>query len=96
MLSCHDLAHHHASDYIDGQLSWRDRFRVRLHLLICVHCRHFIHQLKLVRKVLRRSDALPDAGEGKPDQAALQRLSDELHQLHDSLSQAAGPQSEDR
>ena len=96
MLSCHDLAHHHASDYIDGQLGWRDRLRVRLHLLICVHCRNFIHQLKLVRTVLRRSDNLPGTDERKPDQAALQRLTEELHQLHDSLSQSERPHSEDR
>ena len=96
MLSCQDLSHHHASDYIDGQLGWRDRLRVHFHLLICVHCRRFVQQLKLVRKVLRRSDNLPDGTDHEPDQAAVQSLSEQLHQLHDSLSQSAGPHSEDR
>jgi anti-sigma factor ChrR (cupin superfamily) len=96
MLSCHDLSHHHASDYIDGQLSWRTRFRVRLHLLICVHCRDFIHQLKMVRKVLRRSDELPGGRDREPDQAALQSLSEQLHQLHGSISQSSTPPSRDR
>lgn len=96
MLSCNDLAHHHASDYIDGQLSWRDRLRVHFHLLICVHCRRFVQQLKLVRKVLRRSDNLPDGTDHEPDQAALRSLSEQLHQLHDSQSQSTTPPADDR
>ena len=39
MLSCRELAHRHASDYLDGQLGWRARLGVRYHLLICDHCR---------------------------------------------------------
>ena len=74
MLSCNDLAHHHASDYLDGQLGWRDRLRVRFHLFICVHCRRFIQQLKQVREVLRRSDHLQDGGDRDSDPAAVQRL----------------------
>ena len=96
MLSCNDLAHHHASDYLDGQLGWRDRLRVRFHLFICVHCRRFIQQLKQVREVLRRSDHLQDGGDRDSDPAAVQRLSEQLHQLHDSLSQSERPHSEDR
>jgi anti-sigma factor ChrR (cupin superfamily) len=96
MLSCHDLAHQHASDYIDGQLGWRNRLRVRLHLLMCVHCRRFIRQLKLVRKVLHSSDNLPAGGDSEPPQVALASLSEQLHQLHESLSKSAAPPSEDR
>lgn len=53
MLSCRELAHRHASDYLDGQLGWRQRVGVRYHLLICDHCRRFIAQLRKVRTLLR-------------------------------------------
>lgn len=53
MLSCRELAHRHASDYLDGQLGWRKRVGVRYHLLICDHCRRFIAQLRKVRTLLR-------------------------------------------
>ena len=96
MLSCHDLAHHHASDYIDGQLGWRAGLRVRLHLLVCVHCRHFVHQLRLVRKVLRRRDHQPDSSDRESHQVALQSLSEQLHQLHDSQPRATTSHADDR
>lgn len=54
MLSCHDLAHKYASDYIDGQLNWRQRLAVSMHLLICVKCRRFVTQLRLVCKVVKQ------------------------------------------
>ncbi len=53
MLTCRELAHRHASDYVDGQLGWRARLSVRFHLLICDHCRRFLAQLRQVRKLLR-------------------------------------------
>lgn len=56
MLNCRDLAHKHASDYIDHQLNWRVRTAVRLHLLLCNQCRRFIRQLRQVRAVLRQRE----------------------------------------
>ena len=53
MLSCRELAHRHASDYLDGQLNWRVGLGVRWHLLICAHCRRFVAQLRKVRTLLR-------------------------------------------
>ncbi len=53
MLTCRELAHRHASDYLDDQLGWRARLGVRYHLLICDHCRRFIAQLRKVRVLLR-------------------------------------------
>lgn len=52
MLTCRDVAHRHASDFIDGQLSWRARLGVRLHLLLCDNCNRFIAQLRKVRVLL--------------------------------------------
>lgn len=72
MLSCRELNEHHASDYVDGRLSLRARLSVRMHLAVCSHCRRFMHQLRLVKAVMRRKpDAtLPDS-EAKPLAARL-------------------------
>lgn len=61
MLSCHELAHKASSDYIDGHLNWREQLAVRLHLFLCVNCRRFIRQLRLVKStLLRRADVVSD------------------------------------
>lgn len=57
MLSCKDLVAQ-SSDFLDGQLSLRERLGVRAHLAMCRHCRRFIRQMKVSQQVLRR---LPDA-----------------------------------
>jgi len=41
---CRDLARI-ASDYIDGELGPMDRVSVKMHLLMCGHCRTFIGNL---------------------------------------------------
>jgi len=72
MLSCRELHQQHASNYLDGYLPWRKRLVVATHLAMCSACRRFMHQLKLVKAVLReRPDtALPDS-EAKPLAARL-------------------------
>ncbi len=57
MLSCKDLVAQ-SSDFLDGQLSLRERLGVRAHLAMCRHCRRFIRQMKVTQRVLRQ---LPDA-----------------------------------
>ena len=52
MLTCRELVQSRASDYLDSQLNWRARAGVRFHLLICHHCRRFMHQLARVRGLL--------------------------------------------
>ena len=76
MLSCRDLANRVASDYVDGQLGWRARFGVRLHLAMCEHCRRFIRQLKQVRTIIstRGEPPVPDTSD-----AQLQDLAAQLH-----------------
>ncbi len=56
MLSCKDLVAQ-SSDFLDGQLSLRERLGVRAHLAMCRHCRRFIRQMKVTQRVLRQ---LPD------------------------------------
>ncbi len=59
MLTCRELVQTRASDYIDSQLNWRQRAGIRLHLLICDHCRRFIRQLELVRRILAHRPETP-------------------------------------
>ncbi len=57
MLSCKELVAN-SSDFLDSQLSLRQRLAVRMHLAMCYRCRRFIKQMGLSQRVLR---ALPDA-----------------------------------
>jgi hypothetical protein len=57
MLTCKALTQHHANDYFDHQFTPRQRFGVRVHLMLCRHCGRFVKQLLVVRYVLRRSRA---------------------------------------
>ena len=59
MLTCKELAQLHASDYLDNRLTGWQRFNVRLHLAMCSHCRRFMRQMKLVRKVLSHKPEKP-------------------------------------
>ena len=46
MLSCKEVTER-AGDWTDGQLSWRERLAMRLHLLLCAFCRRFLKQYQL-------------------------------------------------
>lgn len=46
MMMCRDIAES-ASDYLEHKLPFRRRVSVRLHLLMCKHCRTFVEQLKV-------------------------------------------------
>lgn len=51
MLSCKQSSQL-VSKSLDRPLTWRERFAVRLHLLICVYCRRYASQLRWIRKQL--------------------------------------------
>jgi anti-sigma factor ChrR (cupin superfamily) len=57
MLNCKTLTQQHASDFLEHQLPMRQRFSIRLHLVLCKNCRRFVNQLQLVRGVLQRRQA---------------------------------------
>ena len=61
MLTCKELVAH-SSDYLDGQLTLRQRLAVRAHLAMCGNCRRFIRQMKLTQAVIRQmpEDELPE------------------------------------
>lgn len=52
MLMCRDLARI-ASDYIDGELGTMDKVSVKMHLLMCGHCRTFIGNLRESVELMR-------------------------------------------
>jgi len=56
MLTCKEQVAR-SSDYLDGQLSFRERLMVRHHLLFCPNCRRFIRQMRLLQATLK---ALPE------------------------------------
>jgi predicted anti-sigma-YlaC factor YlaD len=51
-----------ASDYLDGQLSFREKLLVRHHLMFCPNCRRFIRQMRLMQQTLRvlPEEAVPE------------------------------------
>ena len=53
MVTCKELVAH-SSDYLDGQLTLRQRLAVRAHLAMCGNCRRFIRQMKLTQAVIRQ------------------------------------------
>lgn len=53
MLTCKELVAH-SSDFLDGQLTLRQRIAVRAHLAMCGNCRRFIRQMKLTQAVIRQ------------------------------------------
>ena len=45
MLKCKEVVDR-ADALVDGTpLSWRERFALRMHLLMCHHCRRYVRQL---------------------------------------------------
>ena len=53
MLSCKE-ASRLISQSLDRRLSWKERFNLRLHLLICDVCKRFSYQLDLMRQAIRQ------------------------------------------
>lgn len=54
MLSCHEVQQR-ADALVDGDpLSFRERMALRMHLLMCHHCRRFVRQLRQLVASLRR------------------------------------------
>jgi predicted anti-sigma-YlaC factor YlaD len=49
MRSCRDISAL-VSQGLDKKLSWRERFTVRMHLMMCTRCRNFQTQTLFIRK----------------------------------------------
>ena len=48
MLTCKE-ATQLISKSLDHQLNWRERFKVRVHLITCKYCKRFLKQLTVLR-----------------------------------------------
>lgn len=66
MLTCKEQVAR-SSDYLDGQLSFRETLMVRHHLLFCPNCRRFMRQMRVMQATLK---ALPDKPEEGVDALA--------------------------
>jgi predicted anti-sigma-YlaC factor YlaD len=60
MLTCKEQVAR-SSDYLDGQLSFREKLMVRHHLMFCPNCRRFIRQMKLLQATLKAMPQTPEA-----------------------------------
>ena len=72
MIGCSELTRMVASDALADAPWWR-RAAVRLHLLMCRHCRGYVQQIDMIGKEVRQTVAATDA-----DEAALERLEQTL------------------
>ena len=53
MLNCREITEL-SSDYLDGCYHGRKKLQIRLHLMICRHCRRFQRHLSHTRELSRR------------------------------------------
>lgn len=56
MITCRHVFDH-ASNYLEGPVSLRERILLVTHLIICKHCRRYIRQLKLAAGIAARIPA---------------------------------------
>jgi len=74
-LKCEESTHI-VSDSLDRELSWVERWAVRLHYISCWSCRRFGKQIRLLREsLLNRPD---QTGEPTLSPNALQRIRDAI------------------
>ena len=67
MLMCKDLAEI-ASDYIDGELGTPQNLAIRMHLMMCRHCRSFIGNLRVSTDLMQAHSSVT------PDEALMRRI----------------------
>lgn len=79
MLTCQEVARAIASDEMTTA-GWRQRLAVKLHLLMCRHCRRYAHQMHAIGDAARQFFA-----EDSTDASSSERLrSSILGQISDS------------
>ncbi|OAE11362.1 anti-sigma factor [Pseudomonas simiae] len=74
MLTCKEQVAR-SSDYLDGQLTFRERLLVRHHLMFCANCRRFIRQMRLMQATLK---IMPEAPVKDADALAEQLAAERL------------------
>jgi hypothetical protein len=77
MLSCREVTTLHAADEIQ-HATWKTRMGVRLHLMMCRHCRRYVRELARIGAAVRALYAgVPDQAR---DEALLRRVIDSLRE----------------
>ncbi|MGO1749045.1 MAG: zf-HC2 domain-containing protein [Marinobacter sp.] len=71
MLMCKDLAGI-ASDYIDGELTGQQNLSVKMHLMMCKHCRTFIGNLRASTELMKAHSS------GKPNEEFMRRIDERV------------------
>lgn len=71
MLMCRGLAEI-ASDYIDDELTGSQKLSVKMHLMMCKHCRTFIGNLKT------STDLMKVHSSGKPNDELIRRIDERV------------------
>lgn len=79
MLMCRELAGI-ASDYIDGELSTGRNLSVKMHLMMCRHCRSFIGNLRMSTELIRRHSS------ARVEEAVINRISERVADALNSRS----------
>ncbi|VEF09711.1 transmembrane transcriptional regulator [Pseudomonas fluorescens] len=78
MLTCKEQVAR-SSDYLDGQLSLRERLLMRHHLMCCPNCRRFIRQMRVLQATLKAMPEKPDENvDALAERLAEQRRKDRL------------------
>lgn len=54
MLKCRDIERM-AGQLQDDELNWWQRLSMRMHLMMCHHCRRFVRQFAAIKKLAERS-----------------------------------------
>lgn len=76
MLTCKEQVAR-SSDYLDGQLSFRETLMVRHHLLFCPNCRRFMRQMRVMQATLKAMPDKPEEGvDALAERLAAQRRDD--------------------
>ena len=70
MLKCRDVPAH-AEQLMAGEMSAGQRLSLRMHLLMCAHCRRYVRQLRLLVNTL---PAVPDDTTDEDIQRVLEKL----------------------
>jgi len=87
MLSCRQVVER-SSALLDGELAARERLAMRMHLLMCVHCRRFQRHLQRLVTAMRNRDASDPV-----DQAFIDRLVERLDKTSIEREGHPGPPS---
>jgi hypothetical protein len=72
MLTCKEVTTL-ASEALDRKRTWRERFGMRLHLMMCKLCSRYVRQLRVLHEASRYLAERPADPEGGPPLSAAAR-----------------------